>query len=194
MTVNLAYSGATLSMNITDIVTSATWSTNWTIDIPAIVGSNSAYVGFTGGTGGETASQKIITWTHSVATPAPSSTFSPAAGTYTGTQAVSINYATSGATIYYTIDGTLPTTSSAAYSVPIQVSSSETIHAMAVACGTPSPISQAAYTIRHVVATPNFAPGTGTYSSPQTVTISDTTTGATICYTTNGTGPTSSSA
>ncbi len=194
MTVNLAYNGATLFMNITDIVTSATWSTSWTIDIPAIIGSNTAYVGFTGGTGGETASQKILTWTYSVATPAPSPTFSPAAGTYTGTQAVSINYATSGATVYYTTDGTLPTTSSAAYSAPIQVSNSETIHAMAVASGTPSPISQAAYTIRQVVVTPTFTPGTGTYSSPQTVTISDATAGATIYYTTNGTGPTSSSA
>ena len=194
MTVNLAYNGATLLMNITDIVTSATWSTSWTIDIPAIVGSNTAYVGFTGGTGGEAASQKILTWTYSVATPAPSPTFSPAAGIYTGTQAVSINYVTNGATIYYTTDGTLPTTSSAVYSAPIQVSSSETIHAMAVASSTPSPISQAAYTIRQVVATPTFTPGTGTYSSPQTVTISDITAGATIYYTTNGTGPTSSSA
>ncbi|MFC5863732.1 chitobiase/beta-hexosaminidase C-terminal domain-containing protein [Acidicapsa dinghuensis] len=194
MTVNLAYNGATLTMNITDIVTSATWSTSWTVDIPAIVGSNSAYVGFTGGTGGETASQKILTWTYSVATPVPSPTFSPAAGAYNGPQTVSINYATSGATIYYTTNGSLPTTASSVYSAPIQVTSSETIHAMAIASGTPSPISQAAYTIAQVVATPTFAPGTGTYSSAQSVTISDATAGATIYYTTNGTGPTTSSA
>src|SRR5215470_6210357 len=40
-----------------------------------------------------------------------------------------------------------------------------------------------------VVATPTFNPGTGTYSSAQTVTISSTTSGATICYTTDGSNP-----
>jgi len=39
------------------------------------------------------------------------------------------------------------------------------------------------------VATPTFNPGAGTYSSAQTVTISCTTTGATIRYTTDGTTP-----
>jgi len=40
-----------------------------------------------------------------------------------------------------------------------------------------------------VVATPTFNPGAGTYSSAQTVTISSTTSGATICYTTDGSNP-----
>jgi hypothetical protein len=39
------------------------------------------------------------------------------------------------------------------------------------------------------VATPTFSPGTGSYSSAQTVTISSTTTGASICYTSDGTTP-----
>jgi len=43
------------------------------------------------------------------------------------------------------------------------------------------------------VATPTFSPGGGTYSSPQTVTITCTTAGATIHYTTDGTTPTSTS-
>src|SRR5208282_5049533 len=43
------------------------------------------------------------------------------------------------------------------------------------------------------VAAPIFSPGTGTYSSAQTVTISSITSGATICYTTNGTTPAANS-
>ena len=42
-------------------------------------------------------------------------------------------------------------------------------------------------------ATPTFSPGTGTYGSAQTVTISDATAGATIHYTTDGTTPSASS-
>ena len=40
------------------------------------------------------------------------------------------------------------------------------------------------------MATPAISPAAGSYGSPLTVTISDTTPGATIYYTTNGTTPT----
>ncbi|HXC03078.1 MAG TPA: chitobiase/beta-hexosaminidase C-terminal domain-containing protein, partial [Opitutaceae bacterium] len=43
------------------------------------------------------------------------------------------------------------------------------------------------------VATPSFSPGGGTYTSTQSVSISDSTSGATIYYTTNGNTPTTSS-
>jgi hypothetical protein len=43
------------------------------------------------------------------------------------------------------------------------------------------------------VSMPTFSPSAGTYSSDQSVTISDSTAGATIYYTTNGTTPTTSS-
>ncbi|HEV2485798.1 MAG TPA: chitobiase/beta-hexosaminidase C-terminal domain-containing protein [Terracidiphilus sp.] len=44
-----------------------------------------------------------------------------------------------------------------------------------------------------VVATPTFSPGSGTYSSAQTVTISSSTPGATIYFTTDGSTPTTGS-
>jgi hypothetical protein len=40
------------------------------------------------------------------------------------------------------------------------------------------------------VATPTFTPGAGTYATAQTVTLSDATAGATICYMLNGGVPT----
>jgi hypothetical protein len=121
-------------------------------------------------------------------------TFSPAAGTYGSPQTVTISDSTSGATIYYTTNGTAPTTSSSVYSSPITVSSTETVKAIATASGrTQSAVRTAAYTIASPAATPTFSPAAGTYSSSQTVTISDSTSGATIYYTTDGSTPTTSS-
>jgi hypothetical protein len=78
------------------------------------------------------------------ATPAPS----VPGGTYTAVQTVSLSDATQGAAIFYTIDGTTPTTNSTQYTGPITVSQTETIEAIAVVAGyTSSPVFSATYTI-----------------------------------------------
>ncbi len=141
---------------------------------------------------------QVASATYTITPVAATPTFSPPAGTYSGAQTVSISDATSGATIYYTSNGTAPTTSSTKYTGAITVASSETIEAIAVASGdTSSAIGSATYTIMPVVtpvaATPVFSPGAGTYSTAQTVSITDATAGATIYYTTNGSAPTTSS-
>ncbi len=121
--------------------------------------------------------------------------FSPAAGTYTSTQTLSIGSVTPSATIYYTTDGSTPTTSSAMYTGPITVSSTETVEAIATATGFKTSVTGiAAYTIAPAAAVPTFSPVAGTYSSAQTVTVSTTTPSATIYYTTNGSIPTTGSA
>ena len=75
-------------------------------------------------------------------------TFSPAAGTYYEAQNVTISTTTAGATIYYTLDGNNPTTSSAVYSSPIAISQTTTVKAMAAKAGmNNSNIASATYTI-----------------------------------------------
>jgi hypothetical protein len=128
---------------------------------------------------------------------AASPTFSPAGGTYNSAQSVTLTDATSGAAIYYTIDGvTAFTAGSTMYTGAIAVSSSETIEAFAVASGyANSAVSSAAYAISQpVAASPTFRPAAGTYNSAQSVTLTDATSGAAIYYTTDGvTAPTISS-
>jgi hypothetical protein len=64
--VQMRYDGTTLTMTISDLTVPAnTFTTSFTINIPSTVGGNSAFVGFTGGTGGQTATQEILNWTYS---------------------------------------------------------------------------------------------------------------------------------
>jgi Chitobiase/beta-hexosaminidase C-terminal domain/Right handed beta helix region len=120
-----------------------------------------------------------------VATP----TFSPAGGTFSSAQPVTINDATSGASIYYCIAPCTPSTSSTPYRGSFSVSASETINAIATKSGdTTSAVGAAAYVINSTppppvsVATPTFSPAGGTFSSAQPVTINDATSGASIYY------------
>jgi hypothetical protein len=65
LSVALSYNGTTLSMTITDSKTQASFSKSWPIDIATTVGSSTAYVGFTGGTGYQAANQDVLSWTYS---------------------------------------------------------------------------------------------------------------------------------
>ena len=70
MAVHTTYDGTTLAMTITDATAGKSFSTSWMVNIPTVVGSSTAWVGFTAGTGGSTATQEIITWTYTAGQPA----------------------------------------------------------------------------------------------------------------------------
>jgi hypothetical protein len=126
--------------------------------------------------------------------PAPAPTFSPVAGTYLKAETVSISCSTKSAVIYYTTDGTTPTTASTVYTGPLSVGSNETISAIALAPGSSnSPAASAVYTITLPATVPAFSPAAGKFTSVQSVTLSDATAGAVIYYTTDGSTPTTAS-
>lgn len=120
--------------------------------------------------------------------------FSVPAGSYGPTQSVAITTVTKGAKIYYTTNGTTPTTASTLYSTPVSIASSSTLKAIAVTTGTHnSAVTSAAYVINGAVATATFSPIAGSYTGTQTVTVSSATSGATFYYSTDGSAPTRSS-
>lgn len=173
--------------------TGASYSTTVTFT-PAYGGTRTATLTATEASGPGSSGTATVTGfaTGALAPPA----FSPTPGTYHAVQSVTLSDSSAGASIYYTTDGSMPTTSSTLYAGPITVSSTETINAIAASSATGvtnSSVSAAAYTITLPAATPTFSPAGGSYSAAQTVTISDATSGATIYYTTDGTTPTTSS-
>ncbi len=72
----------------------------------------------------------------------------PAAGTFYGSKSVSITCATKGATIYYTTDGSEPTTNSTEYTAPFSITETTTVKAVAVKTGmVDSDVVSATYTL-----------------------------------------------
>jgi hypothetical protein len=126
--------------------------------------------------------------------------FTPAAGTYTTQQSITVLPAqlpASGVTIRYTTNGTEPTANSPAYEEPIELAMARTteVRLKGFADGwTPSVTASAIYIMTGTVATPIFShPGNVTYGAGFKMGISCATPGATIRYTTDGSDVTSTS-
>lgn len=122
----------------------------------------------------------------------------PASGSYTTAQTVTITESVPGATIYYSASGTVNTNGFVAYTGPIVLNEggTESIQAYATETGyQQTNYVFLDYTIELPAAPqPVFTPAPGSYSGSQSVTISDALNGATIYYTTDGTLPTFASA
>ncbi len=121
---------------------------------------------------------------------------SPGGGTFfndlTGVAGVFMGTVTNGAAIYYTTDGSTPTTSSTQYTGAIQITASTTVKAIAARADyLNSTVTSNTYTLQAAV--PAFSAAGGTYSSALSVSITETTSGASVYYTTDGSTPTTSS-
>jgi glucose/arabinose dehydrogenase len=120
--------------------------------------------------------------------------FSPAAGPITNGTTISISTVTSVAVIYYTLDGSIPSTTSPVYTAPLVINGGTTIKAMAVATNYQNSSLQSTFFQLVQTATPIFNPASGPVIYGTNISISCATPGSTIYYTLDGTTPTTNSA
>ena len=134
-----------------------------------------------------TLSNAVTVWPKS-ATPA----VAPAGGQFTNTVQVALSSVTPGAIIYYTTDGSTPTTNTPTTVTSgglITLLNSATVQALALAPNTfPSPVATANFTIINplpIADPPTFSPAGRDFIDGVAVAISCATPGATIRYTTS---------
>lgn len=133
----------------------------------------------------------IQTQTYTINTPAPVVTAAPAGNTYGGAVNVTLTSNQTGTSIYYTTDGTTPTTASARYTAPLAITATKTLKYFGVNGSYSSQVASQTYAITGFQLTAN--PAGGTYSGAQSVALSMNMPGS-IYYTTDGTTPTTASA
>ncbi|MDZ4181703.1 MAG: chitobiase/beta-hexosaminidase C-terminal domain-containing protein, partial [Candidatus Cloacimonadaceae bacterium] len=116
--------------------------------------------------------------------------FSPGSGNYNAPQMVSISAPIpADATIHYTIDGSEPSEiNGMLYAGAFEIAQTTLVKAIAFKAGWQNSLVASAQYSFGVIA-PSFAPVSGIYTTPQSVTISSPTVGASIRYTTDGSDP-----
>ncbi len=148
------------------------------------ISGNYAHVGLRSDNGAMYLQEIDITWSdgggstvQTVETP----TFSPAGGTYSEAQTVTLSCATEGAYILYTTNGTNPTPNSTVYASPLAISTTTTVKAIAKKEGmNNSPVASATYTIQQqtssittIAALWDFAESVGNTATSTSVTFND---------------------
>jgi alpha-L-arabinofuranosidase len=131
---------------------------------PIAVNSSSTLRAFAIASGASNSSVSSATYAITPPTATAAPVFSVSSGTYTKQQSVTVSDKTSGAVIYYTINGSAPTASSTVYSAAITVSTTSTLKAIAIVKGgSSSPVTSATYTMTSGSGDPvpqsGFAPG-----------------------------------
>jgi len=184
VTITTATAGAAIRYTTNGTTPSDTVGTVYTGSVSISVNTTLKAIAYKAGQ----SNSPVTTGTYTIQCAAP--TFSPAAGTYNSSRSVTITTSTSGASIRYTINGATPTpTYGTVYSGAIDISSNSTLKAIAYKAGlSSSGVTTGTYIINCLP--PIYSPPGGTYSEPQSVTITTVTNGASIRYTADGSTPT----
>ncbi|HKP97913.1 MAG TPA: chitobiase/beta-hexosaminidase C-terminal domain-containing protein [Fibrobacteria bacterium] len=113
---------------------------------------------------------------------------------FEGQVSVTATHASPAVTLYYTTDGSTPTTASQKYTGPITLSATTTLKVIATRPGwRASDVVTETFTKMETVATPTADPKSRIFVDPIQVTLKDATPGAVIRYTLDGTDPTAAS-
>jgi sugar lactone lactonase YvrE len=120
--------------------------------------------------------------------PTESPAIAPVTGSIAKATTITITSPVKDSALYYTTNGTLPTTSSSKYTEPFSVAKTAVITAFATISGQPN--TGASVSAYLYVPAPAITPGTETIHKATSVTINDADTKAQIYYTTDGSDPT----
>ncbi len=130
----------------------------------------------------------VHTQTYVIDTTAPTTSASLKDGIYTSAQTVTLTSNDAGATIYYTIDGTVPSTSSQKYSSPIAIDRDTVLKYFSRdSLGNSESVKTNTYSI--ITLTTAATPPGGVFAKNQTITLTSNLPTATIKYTLDGTDP-----
>jgi Chitobiase/beta-hexosaminidase C-terminal domain/Bacterial lectin len=138
--VTLNYDGSNLVEELVDLVTSQTYDASYAVNLPmAVGGGNTAFIGFTAATGGVASLQTVTDFIFTLSNqPAATPVITPNGAIFTSSISVALSDSASNAEIYYTLDGTMPTTNSMLYLSPFTLTNTAAVKAAAIAAGLPN--------------------------------------------------------
>lgn len=147
--VTLTYDGNVLSEDLLDEVTGQVYHATNNINLPVTIDDGNALVGFTGGTGGLASRQTVTSFTYTLKTPpGPMPAISPNGGVFTNAAYVTLTTGIAGAVVYYTLDGSTPSTKSIPYAGVVILTNTTVLKAVAAASNVPNSVVASAFFVR----------------------------------------------